>query len=83
MPEPKFFKNIGLKIIACCAAAAVLCLGLCQVGFYLERNIHDGAPGTLDTIGGIGFVLSIIGLFVGIVAAIAEAANSASKGDRP
>ena len=81
MPRPKFFKSIGLKIMACCATVAVLCLGLCQAGFYLERNIHDGAPSTLDTIGGIGFVLSILGLFVGIVVAIAEAFTSASKGN--
>jgi hypothetical protein len=81
MAESRFSRGVGLKIIACCAATAMLCVGLCQAGFYLERDIYDGAPGTLDTVGGLGFLLSLIGVFVGLIVAIAEAATSVAKGD--
>jgi len=79
MPEPKRSNNVGLKIIACCAAGAVLCLGLCQAGLYLERNVHDGGPSGLDTIGGIGLVLSAIGVFVGVIFAILESIASGTS----
>ena len=82
MPKSKFFKSVGLKIIVCSAASTVVCLGLCQAGFYLGRNIHDGGPSTLDTIGGIGFLLSLLGVFVGIFVAIVETITSASRGDK-
>jgi hypothetical protein len=68
-----------MKMIAASAAGAVLSLGLCQVGFYLERNIHDGAPGWLDTIGGLAFGASILGVLVGILVAIIEAIGKIGK----
>jgi hypothetical protein len=46
---------------------------MCGLGFYLARDIHDGAPPSLDIIGSILFALSVLGLAVGIVTAIVEA----------
>jgi hypothetical protein len=65
-------RSIGLRVIACSAACVLLSLGLCKLGFYLARDIHDGAPPDLDILGGIGFVLSVLGIAVGILIAILE-----------
>jgi len=60
----------------------LLSLGLCGTGFYLSRNIHDGAPPSLDIIGGILFVISFVGFFVGVIIAISNAITSASGKDK-
>ncbi len=65
-------RHLGLKIIAGSAICLILFLGLCQLGFHLDRNIHDGAPSTIDAIGGFGFLLSAIALIIGVVVALVE-----------
>jgi hypothetical protein len=66
-------RNTGLKIIVAAVFGLILSLGLCQVGFHLGRNVHDGAPSGIDALGGLGFVLSVIALFIGILVAIIQA----------
>ena len=65
--------HLGAKLIACAAIGMILSLGLCRVGFYLDRNIHDGAPGPLETLGGLGLVLCALVLVAGIGVALFEA----------
>ena len=73
----------GLKIVVIAAAGVILSLGLCKVGFYLDRNVHGGAPSGIDALGGIAFVLSVIALAGGILIAIIEAiSNSLGKRKR-
>lgn len=76
-------KHVGLKTMGLCAAGMLLSLGLCGTGFYLSRNTHDGAPPTLDIIGGFFFVISLGGFFVGVLIAISEAISSASEQNKP
>jgi hypothetical protein len=73
----------GLKIVAGAAFGLVLSLGLCKVGFYLDRNVHDGAPSTIDAIGGLGFVLSVIALSVGVLITVIEAILNHSQKRKP
>ena len=80
MPNERKANHVGLKMMAGSAVGILLSWGLCGVGFYLARNIHDGAPPTLDIIGGFVFVASAFGFLVGVVTAIVEAITSASKG---
>ncbi len=83
MTKSKLLKSAGLKIMACSAIGALLCVGLCKLGFYLSRDIHDGAPPDLDIIGGIGFVLSLVGIFGGfIIAVLGEPAPQNPEDDR-
>jgi len=64
-------------VIATCGL--VLSFGLCGVGFYLGRNVHDGAPSGIDALGGLAFLLSVIALAVGILMAIIEAISNSSN----
>jgi hypothetical protein len=79
MSEERRPGMMGWKIIVVSAVGAIVSIGLCQVGFYLGRNVHDGAPTWLDTIGGLAFLASILGVFVGIVVATIEAISRLSK----
>jgi hypothetical protein len=76
-------RSVGLKIMVIATCGLVLSFGLCGVGFYLGRNIHDGAPSGIDILGGLAFLLSVIALAVGILIAITEAiSNSSDKRKR-
>ncbi|WP_353070242.1 hypothetical protein RBB75_08990 [Tunturibacter empetritectus] len=80
-PVKRFRRNLGLKMVAVGAVGLTLFFGLCQLGFYLGRNVHDGAPSGIDTLGGFGFLLSAILFLVGILVAIVEAiSNSVGNG---
>jgi hypothetical protein len=68
--------SVGLKIVALAAGGIILSLGLCKLGFYLGRNVYDGAPSTIDILGGIAFLLSIFVLAVGVLIAILEAISN-------
>jgi len=79
-PSTKPRRTTGLKIMVVATCGLVISFGLCGVGFYLGRNIHDGAPNGLGMLGGLTFLLSVIGLAVGILVAISEAiSNSTDK----
>jgi uncharacterized membrane protein len=82
-PTTKPRRSTGLKIIVFAACAAILSLGLCRVGFYLGRNVHDGAPSGIDTLGGIALLLSVIALAVGILITIIEAISNSSHKREP
>jgi hypothetical protein len=71
-------RSIGLKIMVIATCGLVLSFGLCGVGFYLGRNIHDGTPSGIDILGGLAFLLSVIALAVGILVAISEAISNSS-----
>lgn len=81
LPVKQMRRRFGLKMIVIGAVGTMLSLGVCQLGFYLGRNIHDGAPNTLDALGGVGFLLSVGILIFGIVVAIVEAVLSTCSGD--
>ena len=81
MSEEKRANSIGLKVIVGSVVGILLSLGMCGLGFYLARDIHDGAPPSLDILGGFGFVLSLLGLGVGIVIAIVEALSGRKQKD--
>ena len=89
MPDPNLSpttrprRTAGLKIIAIAAGGVILSLGLCKVGFYLDRNTHDGAPSGIDMLGGLAFLLSIFALAVGVLIAILEAIYISSDKRKP
>ena len=72
MPDQQSPRNLGLKLIACSVAGILLSLGLCGLGFYLSRDVHDGAPPTLDILGFFFFLASAFFLCVGIFIAIVD-----------
>ena len=72
MSEEKSASSVGLKVIVCSVVGIFLSLGLCGLGSYLARNTHNGAPFSLDLIGLLGLVLSLLGAGVGFVIAIVE-----------
>lgn len=79
MPDPdpllitETRRSVGLKIMVIATCGLVLSFGLCGVGFYLDRNVHDGAPSGIDILGGLAFLLSVLALAVGILMVIVEA----------
>ena len=77
MPEDeKEPRSTGTRIIALSACGTILSYGLCRIGVYQDRNIHDGAPGTFDTLGGLGFLLCAIALAIGVLVTTLEAVQS-------
>jgi hypothetical protein len=76
-------RSAGLKIIAIATCGVILSLGLCKVGFYLDRNVHDGAPSGIDMLGGLAFLLSVFALAVGLLMAILEAISNSSDKRKP
>jgi hypothetical protein len=76
-------RRVGLKIMVIATCGLVLSFGLCGVGFYLGRNIHDGAPSGFDILGGLAFLLSVIALAVGVLIAILEAIYISSDKRKP
>ena len=48
-------RSTGSKIVAVAACGVIVSLGLCKVGFYMSRNVHDGAPPDLAFLGGLAF----------------------------
>jgi hypothetical protein len=71
-PTTPYWRTIGLKIIVAAVLGLILSFGLCQVGFRLDRNIHDEGPSGIDTLGLLGLALSAIALLVGILVAIIQ-----------
>ena len=82
-PNAKRRRYTGLKIIVGGAAGLILSSGLCRVGFYLDRNVHDGTPSGVDALGFLGLVISVLVLLVGILAAIVDAMRNISHRDQP
>ena len=69
-------RTAGLKVIAAAVFGLILFFGLCQVGFHLDRDVHDGGPSTIDALGGLGFALSAVALLVGILIAGIDALSN-------
>ena len=78
LPTAKPRRSTGLKIIAVAACGVIVSLGLCKAGFYMSRNVHDGAPPDLAFLGGIGFLLSVVALAVGVLIAIIKPTSNSS-----
>jgi hypothetical protein len=72
LPATRPRRTTGLKIIAAAVLGLILSFGLCQVGFHLDRDVHDGGPSTIEALGGLGFVLSAVALLVGTLIAVID-----------
>ena len=69
------------KVLVTSAVGMILSLGLCKLGFWQDRNVHDGGPNTLDTVGGLGFVLGLLLFLVTLlVVAVAVLSRAVKKG---
>lgn len=82
MPNPRLLKSAGLRIVVIFAVVAVLCLGLCQVGSYLDRQNHQTGLDGIDFYAAIGLVLSVCGVLLGLVVAVVEAIIARLKRDK-
>jgi hypothetical protein len=71
-----------VKALAVSAIGLLLSAGLCGIGFWNDRSVHDGAPSTFDILGGLSFVVFALGFVVSIGAIVLAAIFGALRRDR-